>query len=60
MHRVLAKSFLQLGIFTSSSLTGSPDSIIDQLIEMGLTTSFYPHGVGHLLGLDVHDGSSFR
>lgn len=24
-------------------------------MDEGLTSAFYPHGVGHLLGLDVHD-----
>ncbi len=28
---------------------------IDDLIEMDAHTLFFPHGVGHLLGLDVHD-----
>jgi Xaa-Pro aminopeptidase len=32
-------------------LRASPES----LIAAGVTAIFYPHGVGHLLGLDVHD-----
>jgi Xaa-Pro dipeptidase len=30
---------------------GSPDT----LIETGVTSAFYPHGLGHLLGVQVHD-----
>lgn len=61
MHRVLAASFLRIGLFTRGQLVGTEEEIIDQLLDLGLTIGFYPHGVGHLLGLDVHDGqSSFR
>jgi Xaa-Pro dipeptidase len=28
---------------------------VDDLIEAGVTSTFYPHGLGHLLGLQVHD-----
>jgi Xaa-Pro dipeptidase len=27
----------------------------DQAVDTGLTSVFYPHGIGHLLGLQVHD-----
>jgi Xaa-Pro dipeptidase len=29
---------------------------VDSLVEGGAVRLFYPHGIGHLLGLDVHDG----
>ncbi|MEL6248119.1 MAG: aminopeptidase P family protein [Cyanobacteria bacterium J06627_15] len=44
--RVLAEGLVSLGI-----LNGSPDS----LVEQDAHALFFPHGVGHLLGLDVHD-----
>ncbi|HEY9880980.1 MAG TPA: aminopeptidase P family protein [Leptolyngbyaceae cyanobacterium] len=44
--RVLAEGLVQLGI-----LRGNPDS----LVEQDAHALFFPHGVGHLLGLDVHD-----
>jgi Xaa-Pro aminopeptidase len=44
--RVLAVGLVDLGI-----LRGDPA----QLVADGVHALFFPHGVGHLLGLDVHD-----
>lgn len=44
--RVLAEGLVDLGI-----LRGNPDSLVDQDAH----ALFFPHGIGHLLGLDVHD-----
>ncbi|MEM6592251.1 MAG: aminopeptidase P family protein, partial [Cyanobacteria bacterium P01_C01_bin.73] len=44
--RVLAAGLVELGI-----LRGEPDG----LVEQDAHALFFPHGVGHLLGLDVHD-----
>ncbi|WP_204141019.1 aminopeptidase P family protein [Halomicronema sp. CCY15110] len=44
--RVLAAGLVDLGI-----LRGDPDS----LVEQDAHALFFPHGIGHLLGLDVHD-----
>jgi len=35
--------------------TGNPDD----LLESGVTSAFFPHGVGHLLGIQVHDVGGF-
>ena len=35
--------------------TGLARGDSDDLIETGVTSAFYPHGLGHLLGLQVHD-----
>jgi Xaa-Pro dipeptidase len=35
--------------------TGSADALIDE----GVTAAFFPHGLGHLLGLQVHDVGGF-
>ncbi len=43
---VLAEGLVSLGI-----LHGQPED----LVEMDAHALFFPHGVGHLLGLDVHD-----
>lgn len=42
----MARGLTQLGI-----LRGDPA----QLVERGAHALFFPHGIGHLLGLDVHD-----
>ena len=34
---------------------GSPDT----LLESGVTSAFFPHGLGHLLGVQVHDVGGF-
>lgn len=44
--RVLAEGLASLGI-----LRGNPD----ELVEKDVHALFFPHGIGHLLGLDVHD-----
>lgn len=44
--RIMAEGLVDLGI-----LKGQPDS----LVEQDAHALFFPHGVGHLLGLDVHD-----
>jgi Xaa-Pro aminopeptidase len=43
---VIAEGLVDLGI-----LQGNPQD----LIEMDAHALFFPHGIGHLLGLDVHD-----
>lgn len=48
--RVLAQGLVDLGL-----LTGAPDS----LVEAGAHALFFPHGLGHQLGLDVHDLEAF-
>jgi Xaa-Pro aminopeptidase len=45
-QRVLLDCLIQLGLFSGS---------LDGLLELHAVSLFYPHGVGHLLGLDVHD-----
>jgi Xaa-Pro dipeptidase len=45
-HLKIAKLLDETGIARGSS---------DDLFESGVTSAFYPHGLGHLLGLQVHD-----
>jgi Xaa-Pro aminopeptidase len=42
----IADGLAQLGILRGSA---------DELVQRGAAAIFFPHGVGHLLGLDVHD-----
>ena len=44
--RVLVQGLVELGILRGDPL---------ELFERGAGALFFPHGVGHLLGLDVHD-----
>lgn len=44
--KVIAEGLVALGI-----LTGDPA----ELVSDGVVALFFPHGVGHLIGLDVHD-----
>ena len=50
IHETAARRTLE-GLVELGILRGS----IDGLFERGAHTLFFPHGVGHLLGLDVHD-----
>lgn len=47
-HRVLIEGFLELGIFKS-------EFSVDQLFKAKASARFFPHGLGHLLGMDTHD-----
>ncbi len=38
---------------------GFIDMSLDQAVESGVTATFYPHGLGHFLGLQVHDMAGF-
>lgn len=44
--RVLAQGLCDVGILQGQ---------VDDLVERGAHALFFPHGIGHLLGLDVHD-----
>ncbi|MCD8489197.1 MAG: aminopeptidase P family protein [Desertifilum sp.] len=44
--QIIAEGLVNLGI-----LKGKPED----LVEMDAHALFFPHGIGHLLGLDVHD-----
>lgn len=61
-HVVLARGLLRLGILVNSTGAGvvvedseAEDARVDELVKSGVTTAFYPHGLGHSIGLDVHD-----
>ena len=45
-HQYIAQFMLDHDLATGSS---------EQLLDAGITATFFPHGLGHLLGLQVHD-----
>ncbi|MFI3285036.1 MAG: Xaa-Pro aminopeptidase [Rikenellaceae bacterium] len=49
-YRVMAEGLKGLGLLSGS---------VDTIIEAGAMTLFMPHGLGHGLGMDVHDCEAF-
>ena len=49
-HRMIATVLVEADL-----ASGSPDT----LLETGVTSAFFPHGLGHLLGIQVHDVGGF-
>ncbi len=49
-HRMLAEVLVEAEL-----ASGDPDT----LLETGVTSAFFPHGLGHLLGIQVHDVGGF-
>lgn len=47
-HKVLIEEFLKLNIFKS-------DYSVEEIMESKVSGSFFPHGLGHLMGMDTHD-----
>lgn len=48
--RVMAEGLVRLGLLNGD---------VDGLVESGAHAVFFPHGLGHQLGLDVHDLEAF-
>lgn len=48
-HHIAVEGLLQLGILHNGT--------IKEILEAGTSLAFYPHGLGHHLGLEVHDVS---
>jgi Xaa-Pro dipeptidase len=49
-HRILSGVLADAGI-----VDGDPDT----LLATGVSSAFFPHGLGHLLGIQVHDVGGF-
>ena len=49
-HRLTARVLIDAGL-----ASGSPDALLSE----GVTSAFMPHGIGHLLGIQVHDVAGF-
>lgn len=48
LHKILIKHFIELGIFKSGFSE-------EEIFESRVSTIFFPHGLGHLLGMETHD-----
>lgn len=46
-HEILVAKFLDLGIFQNGT--------VDEIIAARTSVAFFPHGLGHMLGMDTHD-----
>lgn len=51
----MVKGFLKLGIFKGSISKEWTLEEEDSILASGISSFFFPHGVGHSLGMDVHD-----
>lgn len=49
--RVIAQGLIDAGIMKGSA---------DDIVKEGAHAMFFPHGLGHMLGLDVHDMESYN
>lgn len=66
-HRIAEKAILTalqaIGILHSTTTRSSEDSdttttttiTVEELVSAHLGAVFFPHGLGHLIGCDVHD-----
>lgn len=50
-HSIAIEGLLRIGIFKK-------DVDVNTVIERGFSKAFFPHGLGHHMGLEVHDVSS--
>jgi Xaa-Pro dipeptidase len=49
-HRLLGGLLIEAGVIRCG---------IEEALALGLTSTFFPHGLGHLIGLQVHDVAGF-
>lgn len=49
-HRIAIKGLLKLGILRGTE---------EELFEKRVSVAFFPHGLGHYLGMDTHDTGGY-
>ena len=52
-HKILIKHLVELGILKGSEFTEQ------EMFDSRVSCAFYPHGLGHVMGLDVHDVAGY-
>ncbi|KAF8473424.1 peptidase M24, structural domain-containing protein [Kalaharituber pfeilii] len=50
--RIAVEGLLELGIFRNGS--------VEEILKQGTYKAFYPHGIGHMIGLETHDVEGTR
>ncbi|CAK9436740.1 uncharacterized protein LODBEIA_P12620 [Lodderomyces beijingensis] len=51
-HKVLIEGFLELGIFKK-------EYSVEEIFKAKGSARFFPHGLGHMLGMDTHDTAGY-
>lgn len=51
-HKVLIEGFQELGIFKK-------EYSVDEIFKAKVSARFFPHGLGHMLGMDTHDTAGY-
>ena len=52
-ERQILKQLIRVGIIVGG--TPEDEGFVDGLVKQRLGAIFFPHGMGHLIGLDTHD-----
>jgi len=50
---MIVEGLLKLGILIAGPSSKTGDALVDELYNKDLSWPFYPHGLGHAVGLDV-------
>ncbi|ODV88857.1 hypothetical protein CANCADRAFT_28801 [Tortispora caseinolytica NRRL Y-17796] len=54
-HKILVQRFLELGIFRDPQGKPVSDALVQEVLDSRVSVAFYPHGLGHMLGMNTHD-----